>query len=93
MNLAVRGIDADIRWNSEGSVRKDELRDLKGRFCACESDYADNDEYAKARVHCAATSMRAEARPSPCNDYSPRRQRAGNLLTGAPAGPIASAYS
>lgn len=26
MNLAVRGIDADIRWNNEGSFQKDELR-------------------------------------------------------------------
>jgi type I restriction enzyme M protein len=29
MNLAVRGIDADIRWNNEGSFLKDELRDLR----------------------------------------------------------------
>lgn len=29
MNLAVRGIDADIRWNNEGSFHRDELRDLK----------------------------------------------------------------
>lgn len=32
MNLAVRGIDADIRWNSDGSFHKDELRDLKANF-------------------------------------------------------------
>jgi Type I restriction-modification system methyltransferase subunit len=32
MNLAVRGIDADIRWNNEGSFHKDELRDLKFRL-------------------------------------------------------------
>jgi type I restriction enzyme M protein len=32
MNLAVRGIDADIKWNSEGSFHKDELRDLKANF-------------------------------------------------------------
>lgn len=32
MNLAVRGIDADIRWNSEGSFTHDELRDLKADF-------------------------------------------------------------
>lgn len=32
MNLAVRGIDADIRWNSEGSFHRDELRDLKADF-------------------------------------------------------------
>ena len=29
MNLAVRGIDADIRWNNEGSFHNDELPDLK----------------------------------------------------------------
>ncbi len=29
MNLAVRGIDAEIRWNNEGSFHKDELRDLR----------------------------------------------------------------
>ena len=32
MNLAVRGIDADIRWNNEGSFHKDELKDLKFDF-------------------------------------------------------------
>jgi hypothetical protein len=29
MNLAVRGIDADIKWNNEGSFHKDELKDLR----------------------------------------------------------------
>ena len=29
MNLAVRGIDADIKWNNEGSFHKDEFRDEK----------------------------------------------------------------
>ncbi|QDH16975.1 class I SAM-dependent DNA methyltransferase [Swingsia samuiensis] len=29
MNLAVRGIGADIRWNNEGSFLRDELRDLR----------------------------------------------------------------
>ncbi|WP_082468546.1 class I SAM-dependent DNA methyltransferase [Acidiphilium sp. JA12-A1] len=29
MNLAVRGIDADIRWNNEGTFHRDELRDLR----------------------------------------------------------------
>ena len=32
MNLAVRGIDADIRWNNEGSFHKDELPNLKADF-------------------------------------------------------------
>jgi type I restriction enzyme M protein len=32
MNLAVRGIDSDIRWNNEGTFHKDELRDLRFDF-------------------------------------------------------------
>ena len=32
MNLAVRGIDADIKWNNEGSFHRDELPDLKADF-------------------------------------------------------------
>lgn len=32
MNLAVRGIDADIKWNSEGSFHKDELPDLRADY-------------------------------------------------------------
>lgn len=32
MNLAVRGIDSDIRWNNEGSFHKDELRELKADY-------------------------------------------------------------
>ena len=32
MNLAVRGIDSDIRWNNEGSFHKDELRDLRADY-------------------------------------------------------------
>ena len=32
MNLAVRGIDADVRWNNEGSFHKDELPDLRADF-------------------------------------------------------------
>jgi type I restriction enzyme M protein len=32
MNLAVRGIDADIKWNSEGSFHKDALRDLRADY-------------------------------------------------------------
>ncbi|PZN72912.1 MAG: hypothetical protein DM484_23755 [Candidatus Methylumidiphilus alinenensis] len=29
MNLAVRGIDAEIRWNNDGSFHKDKLKDLR----------------------------------------------------------------
>ncbi len=32
MNMAVRGIDVDIRWNNEGSFHKDEHPDLKADF-------------------------------------------------------------
>ena len=32
MNLAVQGIDADIRWNNEGSFHRDELADLRADF-------------------------------------------------------------
>lgn len=32
MNLAVQGIDADIRWNNEGSFHKDELPDLRADY-------------------------------------------------------------
>jgi type I restriction enzyme M protein len=32
MNLAVRGIDSDIRWNNDGSFHKDEFRDLKADY-------------------------------------------------------------
>lgn len=32
MNLAVQGIDADIRWNNEGTFHRDELPDLKADF-------------------------------------------------------------
>lgn len=32
MNLAVRGIDAEVRWNSEGSFHKDELPDLRADY-------------------------------------------------------------
>lgn len=32
MNLAVQGIDADIRWNNEGSFHRDELPDLRADY-------------------------------------------------------------
>ena len=32
MNLAVRGIEADIRWNNEGSFHRNELKDLRFDF-------------------------------------------------------------
>ena len=32
MNMTLRGIDADIRWNNEGSFHNDELPDLKADY-------------------------------------------------------------
>ena len=32
MNMAIRGIDADIKWNNEGTFHKNELPDLKADF-------------------------------------------------------------
>jgi type I restriction enzyme M protein len=32
MNMAVRGIDADIQWNSQGTFRADKFRDMKFDF-------------------------------------------------------------
>jgi len=32
MNLAVRGLDADIKWNSEGTFHKNELPDLRADY-------------------------------------------------------------
>ncbi len=32
MNMAVRGIDADIRWNAEGSFHANELKDLRADY-------------------------------------------------------------
>ena len=43
MNLAVRGIDADIRWNNEGSFHRDELPDLKADFILANPHFNDSD--------------------------------------------------
>ena len=43
MNLAVRGIDADIRWNNEGSFHKDELKDLRFEYVLANPPFNDSD--------------------------------------------------
>jgi type I restriction enzyme M protein len=43
MNMAVRGIDADIKWNNEGSFHKDELADLKADFILANPPFNDSD--------------------------------------------------
>jgi type I restriction enzyme M protein len=39
----VRGIDANIRWNNEGSFHKDELRDLKADYILANPPFNDSD--------------------------------------------------
>lgn len=43
MNLAVRGIDADIRWNNEGSFHKDELKDKRFDFAMANPPFNTSD--------------------------------------------------
>lgn len=57
MNVAVRGIDADIRWNNEGSFHKDELKDLKANLILANPGFNVSDwgrdrprDYSKATV-------------------------------------------
>ena len=47
LNLAVRGIDADIRWNNEGSFHKDELRDLKADYILANFPFNVSDWFRK----------------------------------------------
>lgn len=43
MNLAIRGIDANISWNNEGSFLKDEHKDLKADFILANPPFNDSD--------------------------------------------------
>ncbi len=43
MNLAIRGIDANIRWNSEGSFLNDAHKDLKADFVIANPPFNDSD--------------------------------------------------
>jgi type I restriction enzyme M protein len=43
MNLPVRGIDADIRWNNEGSFHKDELKDKRFDFALANPPFNTSD--------------------------------------------------
>ncbi|MFN8992323.1 MAG: N-6 DNA methylase, partial [Pseudomonadota bacterium] len=46
-NLAVRGIDSDIRWNNEGSFHKNELRDLRFDHILANPPFNISDWYAE----------------------------------------------
>ncbi len=43
MNLAIRGIDANIQWNNEGSFLKDAHKDLKADFVMANPPFNDSD--------------------------------------------------
>jgi len=43
MNLAIRGIESDIRWNSEGSFHNDAFKDLKADFILANPPFNDGD--------------------------------------------------
>ena len=43
MNLAIRAIDADIRWNPEGSFLKDEHKNLKADYVLANPMFNDSD--------------------------------------------------
>jgi hypothetical protein len=84
MNLAVRGIDAEIKLNSEGSFHKDELRDLKADYVLANPPFIISDwaatGYAKtyagySACRLSATPLRLDSthRGSPCADRNGRR--------------------
>ncbi len=43
MNLAIRGIEANIAWNSEGSFHKDAFKDLKADYILANPPFNDSD--------------------------------------------------
>jgi len=43
MNLAIRGIEANIAWNSEGSFHNDAFKDLKADFVLANPPFNDSD--------------------------------------------------
>ncbi|MBK1670021.1 DNA methyltransferase [Rhodovibrio sodomensis] len=43
MNLALRAIDSDIRWNNEGTLHKDELKDLRADYILANPPFNDSD--------------------------------------------------
>lgn len=43
MNLAIRGIDSDIKWNSQGSFHNDAHKDLKADFILANPPFNDSD--------------------------------------------------
>ncbi len=43
MNLAIRGIDANIAWNNEGSFLNDAHKDLKAEFVIANPPFNDSD--------------------------------------------------
>ena len=50
MNLAIRAIDADIRWNPEGSFIRDEHRNLKADYVLANPPFNDS-EWSGEKLH------------------------------------------
>ena len=71
MNLAVRGIDADIRWNNEGSFHKDELQDLKSDFILANPPF--NVRRGKALCPSGCEPRPATVAPAGSSRSGPRR--------------------
>jgi type I restriction enzyme M protein len=50
MNMAIRGIDADVRWNEKGSFLQDAHKDLKADFILANPPFNDEDwGYSKVK--------------------------------------------
>src|SRR4051794_9645860 len=90
MNLAVRGIDADIRWNNEGSFHKDELKDMRFDLILANPPFNVSDwggdrlredvrwKYGAPPVGnaiCVNTGFRQTSRMPPCKLCCSRRKR------------------
>ena len=82
MNLAVQGIDADIRWNNEGSFHRDELPDLKADFILANPPFNISDWGGERLTRRRALEVR----------HAARRQRQLRLAPAHPAPPGAARH-
>jgi hypothetical protein len=76
MNLAVRGIDADIRWNNEGSFHKDELKDLRFDYVLANPPFNVSDCPSSCPMNSASATPRKSGRRP--HDHGPRIPKEGN---------------
>jgi type I restriction enzyme M protein len=92
MNLAVRGIDADIRWNNEGSFHKDELQDLKADFILANPPPSISPTGAVsgcARTHAGSLACRLWATPTMAGSstYTTTSRRTARRVWCSPTAP------